>query len=119
MARVELIYMPGCPNIEAARACLLHAFQMAGIRPSWQEWVLQRPETPAHTHGHGSPTILIDGQDVTGEPPLGSDNSCRLYAASSGNCGIPPLEMVVAALQRATNARISNGHPVANRNQSS
>jgi DNA-binding transcriptional MerR regulator len=99
---VELIYEKTCPNIEAARRQLLRAFAEVGTTPRWQEWEAGMPETPAHVHGYGSPTILVDGRDVGGGMGVGHDYCCRVYShGESGNKGVPALADVVHALRSA------------------
>jgi mercuric ion transport protein len=100
---VELVYEASCPNIAAARAHLLRAFEAAGCTARWTEWELSRRDAPAHVRGYGSPTVLVNSTDVTGEAPAGTDDCCRLYAASHGQavCGAPPVAAIAAALRRA------------------
>lgn len=98
--QVELVYEKTCPNIGAAREQLLRAFVEAGITPHWQEWEVSSADAPAHVHGYGSPTILVDGKDVSGGVIEGNDYCCRVYAHSeSVNKGIPALTDIVHALQ--------------------
>lgn len=98
--QVELIYEQSCPNIEDARTQILKAFQQANIPPQWQEWEVTHADTPDHAHGYGSPTVLVNGKDVSGEIPAGNDNCCRIYASSDGRpSGIPALSDIVYALQ--------------------
>lgn len=94
---VELLFFPGCPHVPAARELLGRAMDQAGMRPSWTEHDVSRPEAPEHTRGFGSPTILVDGRDVTGAAPSAGGSSCRVYAASELR-GAPPLQSVVQAL---------------------
>lgn len=99
--RVELVYERTCPNIEATREQLLRAFDEAKLTPHWSEWETGRPETPERVRGYGSPTILVDGEDVAGE--TGNEAACcRVYADSeSANKGVPPLARIAAALRTA------------------
>jgi mercuric ion transport protein len=100
--RVELIYENTCPNIAAARAQLMHAFAAAGQTPRWTEWEVNDPRTPAHARVYGSPTILVDGRDVAGEPPTDSEACCRIYADSEeSNRGVPSVAVITRALQAA------------------
>jgi mercuric ion transport protein len=100
--QVELVYEKTCPNIEAARQQLLRAFAEAGMPPSWQEWEVGSADAPAHVHGYGSPTILVDGWDVSGFMHEGDDLCCRVYANSEDdNKGVPALADIVRALQTA------------------
>lgn len=98
--QVELVYEKTCPNIEAAREQLLRAFVEAGMPPRWREWEVSSEDAPQHVHGYGSPTILVDGEDVSGVMNEGDDYCCRVYAHSeSGNKGVPALADIVRALQ--------------------
>ncbi len=100
--KVELIYEKTCPNVEAARELLLGAFADIGIAPRWHEWEVGAPQAPAHVHGYGSPTILVDGKDVSGRMDTGHDYCCRVYAhRDSGNKGVPAVADVVQALNSA------------------
>lgn len=98
--KVELVYEKTCPNIEAARAQLLKAFTESGIMPRWTEWEVSSPDAPQHVHGYGSPTILVDGQDVSGGMPEGNDYCCRVYPRGEhGNQGVPAVDDIVDALK--------------------
>lgn len=99
MRTVELLFFPGCPHVEAARAQLRRAMERAGLEPVWTEHDVSSPAAPPHTRGFGSPTVLVDGADVTGTAPS-SSTACRLYLGSEV-AGAPPLEAIVAALRRA------------------
>jgi len=100
---VELVYDRDCPNVPAAREQLLAAFKAAGREPSWQEWDVSLAAVPEHVRGYGSPTILVDGADVAGGEPTGTDVCCRIYAGDSGPRGVPPLAQIVAALGAVRN----------------
>ncbi len=101
--KVELVYEKTCPNIDAARTQLLKAFTESGIMPRWTEWEVSSPDAPQYVHGYGSPTILVDGQDVSGGVAGGDDYCCRVYShdEDSGK-GIPSLRDIVAALKTST-----------------
>lgn len=96
---VELLYFPECPHVEAARGQLRRALERAGLEPRWTEHDVSSAAAPAHARGFGSPTVLVDGADVTGAGPSGSA-ACRLYLGTEV-AGAPPLEAIVAALRRA------------------
>lgn len=106
--RVELIYDVDCPHIAAARAVLLQAFASAGVTASWKEWTRTAPDTPSHLREYGSPTILVNGEDVAGAHSTGGGNCCRLYrSGSSGFSGVPPVEQIVSALTNGNTAGAS------------
>jgi len=97
MATVELVYDRGCPNVGEARARLTKALVDAGLAPRWSEHMIG-DGAPAHARGYGSPTILIDGRDVSGAGP-GDEASCRLYRDERGGLArVPPVAQIAAAL---------------------
>ena len=100
---IEIIYFEGCPNLSDAREHLMQAFAKSGRMPQWQEWNRDDPESPAYARHFGSPTILVDGKDVTGAPPLEDGRAaCRIYLNESGTAkGAPAIDTIVAALNAA------------------
>lgn len=107
--RVELIYEQHCPNIEATRRQLLRAFRQVGKPPRWLEWEVSQPDTPAYARNYGSPTILVDGKDVTRYTQPGEAASCRIYTDQDGKLhGVPPLEDIVRALLELSTNRDTN-----------
>ncbi len=101
MLTVELIYDPDCPNVKNARAQLLRAFAETGLSPQWQEWDRNAPESPPQVRAYGSPTILVDGQDVADTSPSTDADCCRLYMDDSGGLhGVPSVAAITSALLR-------------------
>ena len=99
-ARVEFIYDSDCPNAPEARQALLRAFAELNITAKWTEWSRSSPESPPYARQYGSPTILVNGLDVTGTEPLEEANCCRVYLhGPSGLRGVPPVSSIVAALR--------------------
>jgi len=77
--KIELIYFDGCPNADEARENLR---TVLGAE-SWREWDLESDQTPELLRRHGSPTVLVDGRDVTsGEEATGAP-ACRADGAPS------------------------------------
>jgi hypothetical protein len=85
MARttVELVYVEGCPNVAAARENLRRALRAAARPAIWSEWEQNDPAAPARVRAHPSPTVLVDGRDVSGEAPGPSAQACRAGGAPS------------------------------------
>jgi mercuric ion transport protein len=98
---VELIYERTCSNIEVARTRLIQAFHHAGLSATWREWEVNHPETPEYAHQYGSPTILIDGKDVSGDGNQPSGKSCRLYATDIGYEPVPAVAQIASMLRGA------------------
>jgi|GEM_PF-1139275 len=97
--KIELLYFKGCPNISLARKSLNEAFAKADIPAQWDEVDLNEPNTPKELKGYGSPTILVDGKDVTGIAPSGESLSCRTYYNAKGEItGAPDIEIIVKAI---------------------
>lgn len=100
MPRIELLFFPGCPHLEAARAQLRRALARTGLPAEWDEHDVTDAATAPALRGYGSPSILIDGVDVVGAPP-GEGVACRLYSGSEVP-GAPPLEALLRALSPTT-----------------
>jgi hypothetical protein len=98
MPRIELIYDPDCPNVAPAREQLSRALVIMGLPLHWKEWPSDDPTIPDHARGYGSPTILVDGQDVSGGGQIDGTRSCRVYATSEGLRGVPTVEQIVLVL---------------------
>ena len=133
MPKIEFIYEQSCPNVEDARAQLRLALEQIGLPVHWQEWEHSDPISPAYARRYGSPTVLVDGEDVAGEPaaekPLlrfphfrhpwrSSDAvqnsagtaapSCRIYTNTQGrNRGVPDATLIRTALEK----RMQNPKP--------
>lgn len=91
---VELLYDDDCPNADATRVALREAFRPFGVAAEWTEG-------SARQRGYGSPTILIEGDDVAGAHPS-SAPSCRVYSDADGRfSGVPPVELISRALSTA------------------
>ena len=100
MPQVEFIYDRDCPNVEDARSELRLALRQSGQPVVWQEWEHSDPTSPAYARLYGSPSILVAGEDITGEPPS-EDPNCRIYTNTSGrNRGVPHASLISAALER-------------------
>lgn len=81
--RIELVHFTGCPHAAQARENLRLALRSSGAGGAWKEWDLAAPEAPERVRGYGSPTILVDGADISGGGPEGSALSCRADGAPS------------------------------------
>ena len=99
--KVQLLTFPGCPNAAAARESLRRALASSGFHVPIEEVNTTAPETPERLRGWGSPTILINGADVTGQEAPDSP-SCRLYRDEEGRLrATPPEALVRSALNLA------------------
>jgi mercuric ion transport protein len=118
MPKIEFIYEQSCPNVADARMQLRLALKQTGLPVRWQEWERNDPGSPAYARRYGSPSILVDGRDVAGEPaaeklllrfphfrhPWRSSDapSCRIYTNSPGrNRGVPDAALIRTALEHS------------------
>lgn len=106
---VDLVFDAECPNVEDARALLRTALIAAGFPPEWREWLRDGTSTPLELKGFGSPTILVNGSDVSGSDDVVTRSPdaryCRLYRHAGRYHGVPPLAAIAAALQRRSAER--------------
>jgi hypothetical protein len=100
--RVEFLWFEGCPGHEQALALLDEV--IADIAPGTPAEAINAsdPAVAAAHHFPGSPTIRVDGHDIdpTYEDPGDYTPRCRLYRTPSGLKGVPPRELIEAALRR-------------------
>lgn len=83
--RIELVYFDGCPNAERARESLQVAVGGAQGGDAWSEWNLSDEATPERFRRFGSPTVLVDGEDVTGSDDENAAMACRADGAPSAD----------------------------------
>ncbi len=87
--RIELVYFDGCPNALQARDNLREAIEASGQHVTWSEWDLMEESTPADFRRFGSPTVLVNGEDVTGENASTEAMACRAD-------GVPSVATITA-----------------------
>jgi mercuric ion transport protein len=86
--KIQLLYFEGCPNVDAARTAVRDAVAAEKLELAIEEIDVEAPGAPEWARGWGSPTILIDGNDVAGQQRADS-SACRLYAG-----GAPSVAMI-------------------------
>lgn len=92
---IQLLFFAGCPLADAARRALREALVECGLE-AYEEVDLLAPETPEELRGWGSPTILVEGSDVTGSAK-GHDIGCRVYA---GPTKVPEPAVIAGCIRR-------------------
>ena len=106
--KVELLYDRACPNVTGARENLAEALRSMNLPAGWTEWDQASSEAPAYARQFGSPTVLIDGREITGAEPSTEFSCCRLYETS----GIPSVALIRAALEARTSPKKQMKHTV-------
>lgn len=101
---IDLVFDTECPHVGEARLLLRRALSDAGLPLEWREWDRSAADTPAALRGLGSPTILVNGTDASGEDPVANAaeqaSACRIYRHDDGLRGVPALAAVMRALAR-------------------
>jgi len=95
---IEVFYVPGCPNPQAAIDNIRSVLRSSSIAVPIQETVVTDELTANRLKFAGSPTVRIDGQDVEWNLQHSYGLACRLY---SDGTGIPSLETLRKAVARA------------------
>lgn len=90
---VDLVYFAGCPNVERARQNIRAAVGAAQGADAWNEWNLSDDATPDRFRRFGSPTVLVDGEDVTASGEGNAAVACRAD-------GAPRAAVICEALSR-------------------
>jgi hypothetical protein len=91
---IEVLYVPGCSNHQAAIDRLRNALRSAAINAPIQEIAVTDDAMARQLKFPGSPTIRVDGRDVESNAQDSYGLACRLY---SNGTGVPSME----ALRRA------------------
>lgn len=102
-----MVYDPGCPNVDAARAVLTEACRATGAPAVWTEWSSDDPECPLRLRNLGSPSIFVNGEDVAPGPhpwaerEEGDGPRCRVYRDGDAIMRAPPPSRVQTAIEAA------------------
>ena len=105
--QIELVYDPGCPNVDRARETLTEACRSVGIPAVWTEWSSEDPACPDHARNLGSPTVLVNEEDVAPGPhpwaprDSGDGPRSRVYRDGDALVPAPPVPRVVKAIAAA------------------
>ncbi len=98
LSRIELVYDQTCPNVDAAREEIRSALETAGLPSEWVEWDREADDSPDRVRNYGSPTVLVDGVDVSGAGSEADANCCRVYVTEDGFGRAPSAPSIERAL---------------------
>lgn len=96
--RVEVLFVPGCPNYEPALERLKKVLISEGLNVDVHGVSVNTGEDAIALMFSGSPTIRIDGKDVEPSDIQAPGLTCRLYA---NRTGVPSEETVRLAVSKA------------------
>lgn len=98
--KVQVLHIDECPNTAVASGRVRAALDALGQEDVPVELVLVESQTAAASTGFGgSPTIVIDGQDLFPGAPHVEALACRVYSTASGLAGSPTLLEIQSALR--------------------
>lgn len=92
--QIQFLAFSGCPLAAPARENLLTALSACDLS-EFEDIDILAADTSEDLRSWGSPTILVNGEDVTGIPK-GNSVSCRVYPYEGG---VPDVETITAGLQ--------------------
>lgn len=101
------MYDPGCPNVDLAREVLTAACRELEVPAVWTEWNSEDPECPPRAQNLGSPSVLVNGEDVAPGPHPWAEREpnagprCRVYRDGDSIVQAPPRARVVQAIGTA------------------
>ncbi|MCX7944285.1 MAG: arsenate reductase ArsC [Deltaproteobacteria bacterium] len=94
--RIEILYSPGCLGLEETKSLIKETMLSLGING---ELLCINTDIDKRSYYKGSPTILVDGEDIDPlSPEKPNKDGCRIY--ENGN-PYPPRYMIEAAILRA------------------
>jgi hypothetical protein len=98
--KIEVMYVPDCPNHAAALKRLREILSEEEFRACVQEVLVPDTAMAQRLGFPGSPTIRVDGLDVEpqSEKPVVFGLMCRLYADGGG---VPSLRSLRTAIAKA------------------
>ena len=100
---IELVYDPDCPHVEETRLRLRKELEDLGLPRRWTEIDRTAPGAPERVRALGSPTVLVDGRDVSGPTESGVGACCRVYRTDGGTYeGSPGRGAIRQALSEAS-----------------
>ncbi|WP_281015866.1 hypothetical protein ACQ856_30760 (plasmid) [Mycolicibacterium psychrotolerans] len=99
LVKVELLHIEDCPgwrDAEVSTRAVLDDLGLTGLRIEVRE--LTADDELRGAHFAGSPTILVDGQDIiAGAVPIEA-LACRIYTSPSGRAATPSRDQIRSAI---------------------
>lgn len=104
---VEVLFIDGCPNVEAALQVVLAVAESLNIRINVIQTLIENPEDAETYRFPGSPTIRVEGVDVERTPGNRASYAfgCRRYKEG----GVPAESDLVAAFLARKRQMENNG----------
>jgi len=102
--KISFLYYEECPSHDVALERLRQVLAEEGIQAEIEIIKVETEEQAQHLRFTGSPTILVDGQDLDPPPPDAPYSlTCRAYRQEDGRISpLPSPDMIRRALRMAT-----------------
>jgi len=105
--KVEILYIPGCPNHPPAVVRVQEALTQEEASADVVEVAVNDIATARLVRFLGSPSIRVDGHDV--DPSAQSLQqyglTCRTYSKGGQRAGVPSLEWICTAVREAKSSQ--------------
>jgi len=96
----ELLVIPDCPNEEPAAQLFRGVLDALGYLDKIRVSVIRTSEEAARRGFRGSPTFLLNGDDLFLPPGPEPAIACRVYPAGEGLKGLPSSDELMTAVTR-------------------
>lgn len=97
--KVQVLHIDDCPNWEETGARTRQALDELGFADTPVEFTrVETDEAAADLGFVGSPSIMIDGQDLFPAKNRATGLACRVYRTDTGISGLPTYEQLKEAL---------------------
>lgn len=95
--KIKVLYFEGCPNHRPTLERVKQIIDRLGVTVDVGEVELTQNDDPVAMKFIGSPTVLIDGQDI--DPAQREGASYGFGCRTFGGAGVPPVEMIERAVR--------------------
>ncbi|GIW77721.1 MAG: hypothetical protein KatS3mg104_2784 [Phycisphaerae bacterium] len=105
--KIDVLYFKGCPNHKPTVQRLKEVIHRMGVLAEVCEIEMTQNDDPVTMKFIGSPTVLVDGQDI--DPTQRTKHNygfgCRMFDGA----GVPPVEMIEQAIREASHRASDHG----------
>ncbi len=102
LRKISFLYSDDCPSHPEALTRLRKIMDQEGITAEIEIINVRTNEEAVAYHFRGSPTILIDGQDIDPSSVEGFGLACRAYRLEDGRISPLPSESMIRKALRGT-----------------
>src|SRR5579883_177461 len=108
--KIEILYFDGCPHYRPAVERVKEALRQEGLTAELVEINVPDVARAQELKFLGSPTIRVNGKDIEPAARLSMNFGlmCRTYVDAGRRTGVPPLELIRAALRDAAGHTFSD-----------